>query len=49
MEDFKQRQKDYQVSSHKKVSHISHDYYRSKSYMKKSEHVRNIIEYPSKF
>lgn len=46
--DLKQRQKDHSNNVAKKVPHLSHDGYRSKGYIKNSEHLRGIVNYPSK-
>lgn len=47
-DDLKQRKIDNDYSKMKKVPHISHDFYRSNSYMKESNHIKDIIEYQSK-
>lgn len=49
MDDFLQRRKDYEVCTYKKIAHVAHDSYRSKNHMKRSEHLREIIEYPKPF
>lgn len=49
MDDFEQRQRDYVNCKYKKIAHVCHDFYRSKNYMKRSGHLREIIEYPQNF
>ena len=45
-DDYDQRQRDYRSAFYKKISHICHDAYRSKNYMKRAEHLRMILDYP---
>lgn len=49
LDDFKQRQKDYESNKYKKIAHVCHDTNRSKNHMKKADHLREIIEYPVPF
>ena len=45
-DDLNQRQKDYFEERYKKISHVCSDNYRSKNHMKRSEHLRMILDYP---
>lgn len=49
IDDYEQRIQDYELCKYKKIAHVCHDSYRSKNHMKRSKHLRDIIEYPIEF
>jgi hypothetical protein len=49
IDDYNARILDYELCKYKKIAHVCHDHYRSKNHMKRSAHLRNIIEYPIEF
>jgi len=49
MDDFLARKKDYETTKYKKIAHVCHEDYRSKNHMKRSEHLRMIIDYRAPF
>lgn len=47
-EDFQLRRRDFRSQAYKKIAHICNDEYRNASYIKKSEHLRSILQYERK-
>jgi len=48
-DDFVGRQKEFRQASHKKISHVCNDPNRSMNHMKRSEHLKMILDYPRDF
>jgi hypothetical protein len=45
-DDFVGRQKEFRQATHKKISHVCNDPNRSMNHMKRSEHLKMILDYP---
>jgi hypothetical protein len=45
-DDFKRRQDEFKQATHKKISHVCNDPNRSLNHMKRSEHLKMILDYP---
>jgi hypothetical protein len=48
-DDYDVRKKDYLEAKYKKVSHICINSYRSKNYMKRAQHIKDIVKYHRSF
>lgn len=45
-DDFTTRQREFRQATHKKISHVCNDVNRSMNHMKRSEHLKMILDYP---
>jgi hypothetical protein len=48
-DDYDVRKRDYLEAKYKKVSHICINAYRSKNYMKRAQHIKDIVKYERNF
>ena len=48
-DDFAKRQKEFTAVTQKKISHVCNDPARSMNYMKSSDHLKMILNYPKEF
>lgn len=48
-DDYEVRRRDFRNQTYKKVSHICNEEYRNENYIKKADHIKQILNYDRKF
>ena len=48
-DDYELRRRDYRNQVYKKISHVCNEEYRNENYIKKADHIKQILNYERKF